>query len=964
MIRRAADPRIRTSSPVLVGRDEQFASLRAVTALHPAVVLIEGEAGVGKSRLIAELLACDLGPALPLVGTCAQVGEPFPYGAVLEALRGARTRLAARPALSPVTGAVAPLLPEIGEHLPPPPVPIGDPRAERHRLFRAVRELLGAVGPVLLVVEDLQWADDGTRQLLRFLMSDPPSSLTTVVTYRREDVPGGLPLGTAYRPPTGVVSVLLEVMPLKVEDVRGLAEAILDEESVSAEFAARLHDRTAGIPFVIEETLRALRVSAGGSPITAHADGASARRLLDSVEVPVLLRDAMAERLGALPTAATRLVQAAAVLGSPAPAELLGEVSGVPEPRLRAALTHALAGHVLYEVDGGRYGFRHALARQAVYDTLGGPDRIHLHNRAIDALDQVDPRPLVQLAEHSERAGRVAAWLHYGEAAADRASEVGDAATATSMLQRLLREPSLPAEHVDRLAIKLGQVAHTGLDQRDPVELLERLLSDHRLSTSARGEVRLYRGLLLLRGAGGIVEARSEVERAIADLGERPDLAAKGTSVMAMPYVGMSTLAELEPWLARAEEYRASCADGELRLSLLANELGSKLLLGDPHVLSRMSELPEYVETVGEQRQLARSWCNLSDGATVVGHLRLANELLRSGLRLAADCGATFVVSTARATQARVDWFTGQWTGLAERTSRLLDEYRDLFPVASELALVLGSLAVARGEWAEATSWFTETGAFAPEEAISQIAIAGCAGLAWSQLSQEDPERACADADRGVEILRAKGVWAWSGEIAGIAVAAYLAAGRADDARKLVADMADGLAGRDAPLAHAALALALGRIAEHDGELDVALRHYRDAGARYRSMPAPYAAANVAEREALCLLPDDPEGATALLSEQVDTFDRLGATRDAARCRHHLRGVGGAKPSRRGRRGYGNELSPRELEVARLLAGGHTNREIAEVLFLSPRTVEQHAARVLRKLGVGSRTQLHAEDLV
>lgn len=957
---RPADPRIRTSSPVLVGRGEQFASLRSVAVLHPAVVLIEGEAGVGKSRLLVELLSGDLGPTLPLVGTCAQVGEPFPYGAVLEALRGARARLPARPPLSPVAGVLAPLLPEIAEFLPPQPTAIGDPRAERHRLFRAVRELLGAIGPVLLVVEDLQWADDGTRQLLRFLMSDPPPTLTTVVTYRREDVPGGLPLGTAYRPPTGVISVLLEVMPLKVAEVRALAEAILDEDGVSAEFAAKLHERTAGIPFVIEETLRALRNPAGA----VHADGATARRLLDSVEVPVLLRDAMAERLTALPTAATRLAQAAAVLGAPAPAELLGEVSGVPEPRLRAALTHALAGHVLYEVDGGRYGFRHSLARKAVYDTLGGPDRTHLHNRAIDALDQVEPRPLVQLAEHSERAGRVAAWLHYGEAAADRAGEVGDAATATSMLQRLLREPSLPAEHVDRLAIKLGQVAHTGLDQRDPTELLERLLGDARLSTSARGEVRLYRGLLLLRAAGGLGEARTEIERAVGDLAERPDLAAKGTAVLAQPFMGMVPLAEVRPWLDRADAMRADCVDRELWLSLTANEYGSKLHIGDPTVLARMSELPEVVETVGEQRQLARARCNLSDAATSAGHLRLANDLLRSGLRLAADCGATFVVSTARATQARVDWFTGQWNGLAERTTRLLDEYRDLYPVASELALVLGCLAVARGEWAEATSWFTETGAFAPEEAITQVAIAGCAGLAWNLLSQDDAERACVDVDRGLDILRTKGIWAWSGEIGPIAVGAYLAAGRVGDAARLVGEIAAGIEGLDTPMADAALAQCRGRLAEHGGDLVAAVAHYREARERYQGLPAPYLAAGVAEREAMCLLTTDPDAATDLLSAQVDAFDVLGATRDAARCRHHLRGVGGGKPSRRGRRGYGNELSPRELEVARLLAGGHTNREIAEVLFLSPRTVEQHAARVLRKLGVGSRTQLHAEDLV
>ncbi|WP_217193259.1 helix-turn-helix domain-containing protein, partial [Streptomyces buecherae] len=96
-------------------------------------------------------------------------------------------------------------------------------------------------------------------------------------------------------------------------------------------------------------------------------------------------------------------------------------------------------------------------------------------------------------------------------------------------------------------------------------------------------------------------------------------------------------------------------------------------------------------------------------------------------------------------------------------------------------------------------------------------------------------------------------------------------------------------------------------------------------------------------------------GELAALAEQ---FAALGATRDAARCRRVLRGNGVSTPSRRGRRGYGDQLSPREREVARLVALGHTNREIADVLFLSPRTVEQHVAKVLRKLNVTSRGEV------
>ncbi|WP_436493583.1 helix-turn-helix transcriptional regulator [Actinokineospora sp. HUAS TT18] len=950
---------VRTTSPVLVGRGSELHALRDTVVRQPAVVMIDGEAGVGKSRLVRELLtAGDLGPLQVLLGTCQPLREPFPYGAVLEALRGCGDRMAHRPPLSRVTGVLSPLLPELADLLPEAPAPSGDPRSDRHRLFRAVRELLAATGPVLMVIEDLHWADDGSRQLLRFLMADPPPTLSILVTYRREDVPGGMPLGTAYRPPAGITSLLMQLDPLDADGVRSLASAILDEDTVSGEFAAKLHERTAGIPFVVEETLRALRNPAGA----VHADGATARRLLENAEVPVLLRDAMAERLAGLPIAATRLTQAAAVLGVPAPAEVLGEVAGIGEQRVRAALGHALAGHVLHEAESGRYTFRHQMAQDAVYDTLSGPDRQQLHLRAIAALERAVPRPLLQLAEHSRRADRVEDWLRYGEAAADRATEVGDAATATSLLQRLLTEPALSVADIDRLAIKLGQVAHTGLDQLNPVATLRKLLADRRLSTSARGEVRLFLGLLLIRQAGGLEIARTEIELAIADLAERPDLAARGTAVLGQPFIGDTPRAEFEPWLRRTEVLIETTDDVELRIALMANNLGSRMHTGDPAVADELDRLPRSAETPSAQRQLARVNCNIADASVCVGHFARAEDYLRTGLRLADDCGAPFVVSTARATKVRLDWFTGEWTGLAERAGRLLDEYRDLLPVASELCLVLGGLAAARGEWAEALSYFTETGAYAPQESIAQIALGGCAGLARTWLAQDELVKACADVDRGLALLRRKNVWAWALELVPVAVSTYLRAGRDEDAARVVEETAAGVAGKDAPMAAAAVDSCRGELAEAEGDIATAVEYYQQAQAAYEKLNAPYYAAMVAERQALCLLPTDGSGAAAQLSTLIDAYDGLGATRDAARCRHLLRGVGGVKPSRRGRRGYGNELSPREHEVARLLAGGHTNREIADVLFLSPRTVEQHAARVLRKLGVTSRAELQAED--
>ncbi len=931
---------MRTTSPVLVGRGEELRAILSTVTSRSTVVIIEGEAGVGKTRLVHELLAHpDLARHHAMVGHCHPLREPFPFGAVIEALRSLTGR--PRPALSPVGGALRPLLPELDDVLPPPPAPIGDPHAERHRLLRATRELLAAAGPALLVVEDLHWADDSTRQVLRFVMSDPPPNLSVVVTYRREDLAGDLPLGAAYRPPDHVAGVLLRLEPLAVPEVAELAAAILGD-AVPARFAARLHERTAGIPFVVEELLGALRTT---------PDGLLDDALSDDVEVPVLLRDAMADRLAGLPDTAQRLVRAAAVLAAPATVDTLAEVAGVAADTAPDALGTAVECCVLSELEPARYGFRHTLAQQAVRDTLTGPARQRLHVAAIASLRALDPPPLVRLAEHSRLAGRTADWLRYGEQAADLAGRVGDIAAATRMLQRLLAEPGLPGQDVDRLAVALGSLAYSGVDQHDPVTTLGRVLADHRLSVAARGEVRLFLGLLLVRQRGGIEAAREEIRRAVGELTERPDLAAKGIALLGTPFIGGTPFAEQREWLAEAERRLAVCEDPELRISLLANLLGSRLHMGDPSVRADLRALPLSVENIGERRQLARARCNLADACTSVGHFRQAREFLSTGLRLAASAGSAFVTSTAQSTQVRLDWYLGEWDGLADRATRLLDDYRELLPVASELSLVLGLLAVARGEWTAAEAHLRATGVESPDDAIAPIAIGGFGGLAWAYLSQDEVGKAVAVVDDGVRVLRRKGVWSWAADLAPVAVAALLAADRRADASGLVEEIADGVAGRDAPLVHAALALCRGQLAEA-ADPARAIGHYRAAEAAYRELPAPYLSALAAERAAAAAGDHDEIAALA------DVFADLTATRDAARCRHDVRTHGAAPPSRRGRRGYGDALSPREQDVARLVAQGMTNREIADVLYLSPRTVEQHVAKVLRKLGSKSRLDL------
>ncbi|MEU0569987.1 LuxR C-terminal-related transcriptional regulator, partial [Nonomuraea sp. NPDC005983] len=161
-----------------------------------------------------------------------------------------------------------------------------------------------------------------------------------------------------------------------------------------------------------------------------------------------------------------------------------------------------------------------------------------------------------------------------------------------------------------------------------------------------------------------------------------------------------------------------------------------------------------------------------------------------------------------------------------------------------------------------------------------------------------------------------------------------------------------------APAAEAALESARGALAGAEGRFEEAARRHGRARAAYETMARPYGAARAAEAEAGARLElGDRAAAAEIIAHAGERYTALGATHDAARCRHLLREIGADSRPRGGRKSRG-VLSPRESEVARLVALGHTNREIAEVLFLSRRTVDTHVARVLQKLGVRTRNEV------
>lgn len=939
----------RLASPILIGREAELHRLLEAATGPPAVAVIEGEAGVGKTRLVHELLGRpELRGVRVLVGNCHQLTEPFPLGPLVEALRGQASALAGR-ALGPLAGALRPLLPELSDALPPAPEPLDDPRAERHRVFRAVRDVLEAIQPGLLVVEDLHWADDGTIELLRFLSGRLPDGLTLIATFRREDRPDPGPLLLASRFPAGTRGVHLTLAPLDPEEVGTLVSAILGAEEVSREFASFLHQRTSGLPLAVEETIRLLRERED----VVLEEGRWERRALEELEVPPAVRDSVLERVGRLSGDAIRILEAAAVLGVSADQQDLARMARLPEARATEALSEAVSAGLLRAEQDGELAFRHVLAREAVYDAIPGPRRRRLHLLAALALKAVDPKPAALLAHHYRFAGRVAEWLRYAEAAADLSRSLGDDSAAFRFLRDALEAADLSPSRRARLVVKMARAAAFGFDHREALKLVAGILQRESLPAGSRGELRMVYGLLL-RDYGNASAAYTQWATAAEELRERPALAARAMKNLAFPWVRDVPLSEHLRWLDRAVRIAVGQRDRVLRTSVLADRAAILLSVGDPAAWDRAEEIPDRATSAEEDREIVRGWANLADSAVSLGHLVRAEELVARvrGSRYARIAAAVEVVDLS------LRWATGRWEGLEAAIERLLRLTGDTPHLSVDVRLVQGLLLLARGRVTEAEGTLRSVASVAPDTGSIPVMCSASAALARVALCRGRPEAARKVAVEALDVVRNKDIWTWATDAAPAAVEALVACGMRTEADEVVRGFARGLRGREAPAARAALGVCRGTVLEAAGDHERGARAFSRAAALWRGRPRPHEAARAAERAAGSLLGLRHERGEALARQALEAFESLGATWDAARVIRMLRVHGIDARRRRGRRSYGEELSPREREVARLASAGKTNREIAEVLFLSKRTVEGHVANAMRKLGVSARDAL------
>lgn len=451
----------------LVGRERELATLTAMLAEaargHGAVALVAGEPGIGKTRLVEELVAqaAEQG-ARPLWGRCYE-GEGVPaFWPWLQILRGELRELArgAAPAALPASAAdLLPLLPELATLLPagtPPAEPDPDPASARFRLFAAAGELLTAAagrGPLLLLLDDLHWADVPTLSLLQFLAAELAGvPLLVVGTYRDVEVGRDHPFApvlTRLRRTRGFRQLALD--GLSPEAVAELLAA-LGAAGASADYAQALCRHTDGNPFFLGETVRHLADSGLLGEVQQGSDPAIGL----SAIVPDAVRDVILNRCGRLSLAAQALLNAASVVGIEFG---LGTLSGVTELQqlpLLDVLDEIVAAGLIAAAPGvpPRFRFAHALVREALYEEIGAGAKVRLHQQvgtAIEAVHGADVEPaLAELAWHFAQAAPAGAAdvqkaLDYCGRAAQRSARVHAYEDAAAQYELALRVLPLQA---------------------------------------------------------------------------------------------------------------------------------------------------------------------------------------------------------------------------------------------------------------------------------------------------------------------------------------------------------------------------------------------------------------------------------------------------------------------------------------------------------------------------------------
>jgi DNA-binding NarL/FixJ family response regulator len=986
----------------LIGRQEELSALleavRDAGDGRPALAFVAGESGVGKSRLLSELARQareDLG-ARVLSGECVELGDgELPYAPLVGALRPLVR--AGDPGLLDLPEAaraeLAALLPGLavgGDGA------IGDRFVEserrdqaQSRLFEALLAALDRLGrdaPVVLIVEDIHWADRSTRDFLSFLGRNlADERVMLALSYRPDELHRRHPL----RPLLAVLERTpqarrVELRGLPVADIRALAREISGQEP-SDELVERLVRRSDGNALFIEELL-----AAGPGPL------------------PPSLADALMVRVEKLPPAAQEVVRVLSV-AQPADHALLEALGIADEATLRGALRDAIAGHVV-AVDGSdRYGFRHVLLREVVYDDLLPGERSQLHGAVARALEarlpgEGGPGLAAAVAHHFHRAGDQPEALRTAILAADAATAAHAEADAAQLLERALElwervpEPAavLPGHAADHIDLLLRTArAHRNTDDARRLTLLNEAIKEARAGDldDPRVPTLLQQRAMAEWGLG-----RGEASRASLDLARRllaDDAPLTQRISLTISRMKLATLqSRYSETIALAEEVLPQLGedrDGRILRSETYNNLGLALIMTDRHEegVAQLRESMQLAKSVDDYVLLGIAYTNLADALQLSGRADEARAVTEEGLREVDNNvpgGAWLPAMKAELAIDRGDYAEAEAalrrTGRTNGNTRVNVELR-----RAELALARGDDDAARASLEEAEALLVDS--LEPQ-------FVAVAGVLRAELDRRNGHPVCAReaveaAIERLEFCSDDTLRMGRLTATGVAIEADLAQ-RARDLGDAEA-RADAIARAGVMLSRAEAAAAAGRpletayavtarahmlraAGEDPGEawhaaaeqwralgrpllVVAALRHAAEAclarGRRDAAAEAAGQALAGARELGAGWLAGELEGliARARLSVEAGSDGAAAASADSAA----VDGDGAGGP---GEDADPFGLTPRERQVLALVARGATNREIGAELYMAEKTASVHVSRILAKLDVRSRTEAAA----
>jgi predicted ATPase/DNA-binding CsgD family transcriptional regulator len=939
----------------LVGRSDQRSRLRTlldeVISDGSRFVIVGGDAGAGKTTLV-EAFAADLfGPladrkAQLIRGQCVPLGgEGLPYAPVVGTLRD----LVAQHGREQVLNWAGAGGPALGVLLPD--LTGGSPEGDsiRLQLFEAIAQLWERASehnPLVVIMEDIHWADESTRHLLRFLaraLTDAPVMI--VVSYRTDELTRRHPL----RPFLAEIgrlagSVRVDVPSLNRAEVAELLTRLMDRPPSNAVIDT-VFRRSEGIPYFVEELTRS-----------------AARGCID---MPDTLRDALNVRVQNLTEEAHQVVELAAVAGNHVNHELLASVAGGATVALDRGLREAIDASVLTADDTG-YGFRHALLREVVHDDLLPGQHARLHARFAAHLEShpglVSPgtAPL-EIAHHWSAAHEVTKAFTWSITAArsdmaayhealkmyERALELWDqvadpeslAGPRASVLKQAATAASNAGEDERALALVNAALAEFG-SESDPTERITALMLKASLlgGLLRPGTVDPLREAMTLLPDDADPVLRARVLEALAR-----QLTLSGEVAEGVSAARAAVAASVGLGSNKAESHaRNTLATG---LAAIGEEAEAMTEWERAGALARGSTMTEL-----------RYFINYSDALNLTGRYADAVSQAMAGIELAKERGLERSVGSMLAGNAAEPLIAlGQWSRAYATTERALELDPPVNHVA-HLRLLQAWLRIWRGELDEAEAILREFRPMITSKAPSPQYV--------SQVIRADAEHAMAVGDHArawADVTAFLDRWdtyhaAWTYPVLAVGAAAARALDQAEGVEQRSRLIRDFVEQRTLKINIRPLWLPV-----ITAELTDSADGWRTAVAELHALPGPahlrpYAGLRLAQHLVAGRERAEAKAVLATASEQAAALGaRLLTDRLAALA--HRAGLG---PATEGLVSPLAALTPREIEVLQLVAAGSSNGEIGSALFISTKTASVHVSNILAKLGVSGRGEAAA----